>query len=323
MLMKKIAKHLNTINKSILFFLTIILFGCYSSSNKGNLEIERDPSYPRWLKSGNYHTNQTSGICFLGIDNDGNKNFLLADDKGKIHHFKIKDDTLFTFSPIHLGKNVEAFLDTFPKWDFEEITYDKNTNSIFLSIEGNEPNPQKYVGIYKLIFSNNSVYSDTVTGIEKLHINPEELFLKYTSDNIGYEGMAVDKNYFYLGLEGLSENGIFSDHTILFVVDKKNLQIINQIDTKSLGIHTICGLYSDKDNSIYGIDRNNKKLFHLIFDSSNGNIKVKDYMLTGIQINIPGYNQFEYVAALESITMDNNKNIYLLRSSGNSAKKTR
>ena len=48
------------------------------------------------------------------------------------------------------------------------------------------------------------------------------------------------------------------------------------------------------------------------FDSSNGNIKVKDYMLTGIQINIPGYNQFEYVAALESITMDNNKNIYLV-----------
>ncbi len=308
--MKKItAKFLTFITFVILFS---FLIGCNSSPVKRNFDVVKDPAYPRWLKSGNYNTEQTSGICFLGFGKDGEKNFLLADDIGKIHHFSIKNDTVFSFSPVFFGKNAVSFLDTFPKWDFEEIVRDKYTNSTYLSIEGNKPDQQKYVGIYKLIFNNNNVYSDTVVEIEKLHIKPQKLFLKYTADNIGYEGLAVDKNYFYLGLEGFSDSGVFADSTFLFIVDKKNLQIIKQINTRPFGIHTICGLYSDKDNSLYGIDRNNKKLFHLSFEVSAGIFSVKDYGLSDIQINIPGYPQYVYVASLESITMDNDKNIYLV-----------
>ncbi len=309
--MKHIIYSLLKFNKIFPFFFFLIILGCYNAPEKSNLKINEDASYPRWLKSGNYYTQQTSGNCFLGLDKEGNKNFLLADDIGKIHHFKIKDDTIFSFSTVVFGENVKDYLKNFPKWDFEEIVFDKYTNSVYLSIEGNNPEPQKFVGIYKLIFNKNDVYSDTVAGIEKLNVTPEKLFLKYTAGNIGYEGLAVDKNYFYLGLEGFMSSGIFADSTFLFIVNKKDLRIIKQIDTKPFGIHTICGLYSDADNSVYGVDRNNKKLFHLLFDREK-NFSVKKFELAEIPTNIPGYPVYDYVAALESITMDDNKNIYFI-----------
>ena len=292
-------------------FLFLIFLGCYNTPDKYNLKIQEDPAYPRWLESGSYFTEQTSGNCFLGLDKEGNKNFLLADDIGKIHHFKIKNDTIFSFSTVIFSEKVRTYLRPFPKWDFEEIVYDKYTNSVYISIEGNNPDPQKYVGIYRLFFNNDNVYSDTVVGIEKLNIKPQSLFLKYIANNIGYEGLTVDRNFFYLGLEGFSSSGIFGDSTFLFLVDKKDLRIIKQIDTKPLGIHTICGLYSDKDNSVYGVDRNNKKLFHLLFDKS-GEHKIRKFELTDISTNIPGYSIYDYVAAIESITMDDKKNIYFI-----------
>ena len=307
--MKKYTWSINIIFKSALFYLILFFAGCHSSSTQQALVIKKDPAYPRWLKNGNYNTEQTSGACFLGLDKDGNKNFLLADDIGKIHHFQIKADTLFSFSPVFLGENVKAFLDTFPKWDFEEIVYDKYVNSIYLSIEGNNPDFKKYVGIYRLLFEDNNVYADTILGIEKLRFKPENLFLKYTANNIGYEGLAVDSDYFYLGLEGFSESGVFADSTFLFIADKKNLQIVKQISTKKLGIHTICGLYSDKDKSVFGVDRNNKKFFHLNFDNL---LNIKDYGIADIPISIPGYPEYDYVAALESVAMDNNRNIYFV-----------
>lgn len=308
---KKKSEVLVRVNIIFPLFLALIFFGCYNTPDKDNLKIKEDPAYPRWLKSGSYFTQQTSGNCFLGLDKEGNKNFLLADDIGKIHHFRIKNDTIFSFSKVVLGEKVKTYLQPFPKWDFEEIVYDKYTNSVYISIEGNNPEPKKYVGIYKLIFNNDNVYSDTVAGIEKLDIKPQNLFLKYIANNIGYEGLAVDKNFFYLGLEGFSSSGIFADSTFLFIVDKKDLRIIKQLDTKPLGIHTICGLYSDMDNSVYGIDRNNKKLFHLLFDES-GKHRIKKLELTDISTNIPDYPDYDYVAALESITMDNKKNIYFI-----------
>ena len=302
-------KLINQFVKPFLLFLFLIFAGCHSSFDKQDLIIKKDPAYPRWLKSGDINTEQTSGACFLGLDKDGNKNFLLADDIGKIHHFKIRDDTLFSFSPVFFGENAKAFLDTFPKWDFEEIVYDKYSGSIFLSIEGNNPDPQKYVGIYKLLFKNNDVYSDSILEIERLHFKPEKLFIKYTANNIGYEGLAVDKDYFYLGLEGFEDSGVFADSTFLFIADKKNLKIKKQINSKPFGIHTICGLYSDKDKSVFGVDRNSKKFFHFSFDDS---LKVKNYGITDIPINIPDYPEYSYVAALESVSMDNDRNVYFI-----------
>ena len=47
--------------------------------------------------------------------------------------------------------------------------------------------------------------------------------------NVGYEGLAVDENNFYLGLEGIVNNGNFADSTFIFVVDKQSLIIKKKI----------------------------------------------------------------------------------------------
>ena len=88
------------------------------------------------------HSDQTSGITFIKSTSQNKKIFLIADDIGKIYHFKIQNDTIFTFEPVHFSPQVIAYLDTFPKADFEEIVYDKYTGNVYLSIEGNAPDPK-------------------------------------------------------------------------------------------------------------------------------------------------------------------------------------
>ena len=138
---------------------------------------------------------------------------------------------------------------------------------------------------------------------------PVRDFQKYLASNIGYEGLAVDDNYFYLGLEGFTRDKIFADSTILFIAEKNSHKIIKQINTGPLGIHTICGLYSDRNNSLYGVDRNNKTFFHLSFDDR---LNITDTALVKIKTNIPNYNSFDYVASIESVTMDPEKNVYMI-----------
>jgi hypothetical protein len=296
------------VRKSTIFILAAILFGCSYTTVKKNLTLTKDSHYPRWIKSNKLASDQTSGIAFLGKDKKGGEVFLLADDIGLIQHLTIYNDTDFVLSNVFLGHTVQAYLDTFPKEDFEEIVYDKDPDEIYLSIEGNNPDPKKFVGIFNLGFKDNNVFSDTVDSITKLYFQPYDLFLKYVENNIGYEGLAVDSNYFYLGLEGFDDQGVFADSTFLFIADKKTNKIIKQINTKPLGIHTICGLYSDKNYSLYGVDRNNKRIFHINFDK---NLNIKDYALVKIPTSIPGYPDYDYVASLESITMDNDRNFYL------------
>jgi len=273
-----------------------------------NLLIEKSKNYPRWLKVNGYSTDQTSGIAFIGSD-EVSKTFLLADDIGKIHRLVIKGDSLFTFQPIHFSKEVIAFLDTFPKPDFEEIFFDRYTNNLYLSIEVNGEEPVKYAGIYKIKFLQDDLSTDTIVYIGKINFEPGELLERYVKPNIAYEGATVDKNYFYLGLEGFSEENVFVDSTIIFVISKDNSEVVKKISTKDLGIHTICGLYSDKNFSLYGVDRNNKKLFHILFDKE---LNVVDYSSILLETNIPNYPSFEYVSSLESITIDDDGSVYLI-----------
>lgn len=296
------------LKKSLPFLFAFLLISCGGINNHHvELKLIKDSSYPRWL-SGTINADQTSGITFINEIENGDKYFLLADDTGSILHLKISNDTVFTLNPVIFSENFKAFIDSFPKPDFEEIVYDKTRKEVYLSIEGDGRNPAKYAGIYKLYFSNDDVLSDTLAGIEKVNITPHNLFDKYIADNIGYEGLAIDDNYFYIGLEGFTRSGIFADSTILFIADRNSGRIIKQINTKSLGIHTICGLYSDENNSVYGIDRNNRTFFHLLFDES---LNLKDTANVKIETNIPNYKTFDYVASLESVTMDSQKNIYL------------
>ncbi|MDO8260099.1 MAG: hypothetical protein Q7T50_01215, partial [Candidatus Magasanikbacteria bacterium] len=197
-----------------------------------DLPLKPDRHYPQWLKTVDMHTNQTSGIAFLKVA-ESKKYFLLADDIGDLWRFSIAQDTIFELKKLAFSESVQNFLAKFPKKDFEEIAYDKFTGDIYMSIEGNIPEVEKYVGIYQLKFSGNNFFADTIVSLEKIQIYPQKLFLKYVANNIGYEGLAVSEKYLFLGLEGFENKSVFSDSTMIFVVDKKSKRIIKQLSTRN------------------------------------------------------------------------------------------
>jgi len=167
-----------------------------------------------------------------------------------------------------------------------------------------------YHGIYKLKFKDNNIYQDSILEIDKLDFSPEEMFCKNLKPNIGYEGFTADENYFYLGLENEQTNeGNFSSKTVIRIADKKSLTLIKEVSTDTIGISTICGLYSDKNFSLWGIDRNNKKVFKLIFDEY---FNIVDLNFFDIKTVVPKYNHFEYVGSLESITIVPKKFLFLV-----------
>jgi hypothetical protein len=256
-----------------------------------------------------YHTSQTSGITFLGKSDYGTLQFLLADDIGKIHRFFIKEDTLFSFSEIKFNKEVTDYFANFPKVDFEEIFFDKFSGKVYLTVEGNREHYLNYHGIYRLRFKDNNVFQDSVFGIEKLDFEPKEVFYANLKQNIGYEGFTADENYFYLGLENVqTSEGNFSGNTVIRIADKNSLEIIKEISTENIGITSICGLYSDENFSLWGIDRNSKKVFKLILDEY---FNIAEIFFFEIKTVIPRYNNFEYVGSLESITIVTDKFLFM------------
>lgn len=268
--------------------------------NSDDFKIRQAENYPRWLMNEEYKTSQTSGITFLRENSAGAKEFLLADDIGMLHRLFIVEDTLFSFSLIKFSDEIIRYLSNFPKLDFEEIFYDRFTGDVYLTIEGNGLDHLSYHGIYRLKFFDDDIYQDSLLAFEKMDIKPEEKFYSDLFPNIGYEGFTADENYFYLGLENLqTSEGNFSQETLIRIADKKSLTIVKEISTKNLGISTICGLYSDENFSIWGVDRNHRKVFKLLFDEY---FNVVDLCTFEIKTVIPGYDQLEYVASLESIT---------------------
>lgn len=291
----------------ILFLLFSISINVNFAQNE-QTKLELGIHYPLWLKTEDIRTDQTSGISFIKSDSLG-KYFLLADDIGKIHLLLIRNDNSFEINTIAFSDSAKNFILSLPKADFEEIVFDQVTSSVYLSIEGNGNNFKNYVGIYKLHFVNDKFPYKEISYFEKINFTPAKLFYEYTDKNIGYEGLAVDSNYFYLGLEGFVTNYQFADSTLIFIANKSDHNIIKQIDTKNLGIHTVCGLFSDKDYSLWGIDRNQCKIFHLELDK---NLNVINFNLFECSTIIPGYPELNYRPSLESITMDNKNNLYLV-----------
>ena len=288
-------------------FVVLVFFLLEKDTSKPDIHLSKN--YPRWLMNNVYQTSQTSGITFISESDDGTMQFLLADDIGKIHRFFIKDDTLFSFSDIKFSSEVEEYLENFPKIDFEEIFFDKFSDFVYLTIEGNGENHLPYHGVYRLKFKDEDIYQDSVLGIEKLVFQPQGMFNKDIKQNIGYEGFTADENYFYLGLENVqTADGNFSEHTVIRIADKKSLKIIKEISTEKIGIATICGLYSNENFSLWGIDRNNKKVFKLLLDEYFSAVEIN---LFEIRTIIPRYNNFEYVGSLESITIVTDKFLFM------------
>ncbi|MFI5237474.1 MAG: hypothetical protein ACHQLA_06030 [Ignavibacteriales bacterium] len=297
---------------SITLFITVpffcLFFACSQEQPRQN--ISPDKNYPRWLKNDSYRTEQTSGITFLRRSKDGSEEFLLADDVGNIHRFFIKDDTVFNFMKIDFSIDVVNYLKDFPKPDFEEIVYDKYTSDVYITIEGNKENHIDFHGVYKLEFEGDDVFQNSVTKIEKIKFTPEKTFYKNLNKNTGYEGLAVDKNYFYIGLEAvLTPEKSFSGSTNILVANKKSLDIVKEISTESLGITTVCGLYCDENFSLWGIDRNQKKVFKLKLDEYFNIVELNFFEIRTV---IPDFHQYEYAGSLESITFSPGKKLYIV-----------
>ena len=290
---------------TLLFLLSICVV---SNAQNENINLLPDINYPLWLKTDQSRTDQTSGITFIKNECD-KKYFLLADDIGSINLLILNGDSIFSIERILFANSSDQFFSEFPKKDFEEIVYDENTGDVYLSVEGNGVNFNDFVGIYKLVFENRDVLSKRIVYVEKMTYEPSSLFYKHTAWNIGYEGFALDDNYFYLGLEGFQNNYQFADSALIFIANKSDYNIVKEISTKSLGIHTICGLYSDEDYSLWGIDRNNRTIFHILFDEEFNMISFSKF--DGATV-IPGYNYLNYLPSYESITKDDDGNIYIV-----------
>lgn len=305
------VKSFSVMRWSVLFLIIPSTFVIFSSKqDSSGLKILPAENYPRWLMNNVYQTAQTSGIAYLRENEDGKEEFLLADDIGKIHRLFIKDDTLFSFKELNFNAEVTWYFKNFPKLDFEEILYDKFTNQVYISIEGNGDNHQSFHGIYKFEFKDNNIFQDSIVGLEKLSFTPAELFYSDLRPNIGYEGLAVDVNFFYFGMEAMfTPEGSFSGHTVIRIADKKSLVILKEISTENLDISTVCGLYSDENYSLLGIDRNSRKVFKLKLDEYFNIVEINYFEIKTV---IPNFTQFEYVGSLESITLTSNNFLFLV-----------
>lgn len=294
--------------KRLFFILIIFISSSISFSQKEKFNLLLDENYPLWLKSDKANTDQTSGIAF--IKNDCSTNyFLLADDIGAIHLAAIKENKIEKIDKIEFVNETERFFPTFPKMDFEDIAFDKETGEAYLSVEGNGEKFNDFVGIFKLIFKNRDVFTKQVVAIIRINFRPQNLFFKYTSWNIGYEGIALNNKYFFLGLEGFQKDNLFADSTLIFIANKNDMEIVKTINTKEFGIHTVCGLFTDEENSLWGVDRNNRKIFHFLFDEK---FNVKEFTSFNGTTEIPGFKDLNYLPSFESITMDDKKNIYVV-----------
>lgn len=286
-----------------LFFVVVFICSTLNAQTL-NAELNLAKDFPIWLKFDSVRTNQTSGITYL-FDRCGEKYFLLADDIGAIYLLGLKENLITRLEQV----NMQNFFNGYPKQDFEEIVYDRHTQSVFLSVEGNGPDSKRLNNIFKLFFKDNDILSCQVDSLHKIGFTPDALYRKFIKYNIGYEGLAVDQKFFYLGLENFFENFQFVDSTIILIAHKSDLSIVKELNTKDYNVHTICGLCSDADLSLWGVDRNRRKIFHFIFDEE---LSVKDFSSFDCSLQIPGYENLNYLPSFEGITTDDEQNIYLV-----------
>lgn len=281
-------------------------------------DVESIDDYPLWIidSAGNY-IEQTSGIYYLGKLGDESI-FLTCDDIGKINKLTINESiTPPSIKIVEVGfsNEVQEVFTSFRKQDFEDISFDKKENKVYLSVEGyafDKKNPmefKKHEGIYELTCNNDALHFDSLIAITKLDL-PENIF-EYTQDNVGIEGLTLTDNYFFFGLENCRSNeGNFTDSTYLYILNRKTNDLII-IPTRELLISSICGLYARSDYELFGIDRNARSMFSILFKPD---FTIEDVDLLQIDLSIPNHPDINQIlgVAPESITIDDRDNIYVI-----------
>jgi hypothetical protein len=291
-----------------IFFIFIVVFSNAFIDVQDKLKLELMEGYPKWLKDEFRHSDQTSGVTFIGKF-DNKKLFIIVDDIGAIYYLYIDKNENYSLKKIEIKGEAIKKLQLFAKMDFEDVVYDKYDKKLYVSIEGNHNDYLDEVGVYEFIFSDDNILSGEIIDIKKIEIKPKGKILEFVQNNIGFEGVTVDKKYFYLGLEGFQVGKLFADSTYIYIVDKKTKEIIKRVSTKKYKIGTICGLVSLKDKELLGVDRNAGKIFKIQFDDK---FNIVFYDENNIPIQIPKFSNYLYVAAIESITVDDDNFVYCI-----------
>ena len=278
--------------------------------------------YPIWMKdSTGFYSQQTSGLFFIG--REGSKRFFLsANDNGRIDRISIDDSYItprFDVQVLHFEVSSTAiFFQSFAKMDFEDIVYDKLTNKIFVSMEGinggNDLSPptqfatfDKTEGVYELSFNKTILDCDTLKNIRKLPMPP--ITHQYINDNVGFEGMSVSDNFFYLGLENISNaKALFSDSTYLYIINRKT-DDVKIISSKLFDVKSISGLCAVDDFTLCGVDRDAKKIFYIEF---NPDFTIKKTDSRPFELTFPGHEDIslDRMAGMEAIALDAEGFIY-------------
>lgn len=296
------------------FFVLAIIF----YKNFANSKIMNVDNYPIWMIDKNGHqTNQTSGICYLGISKtNGLKQFAVADDDGHIERIMIdekQNPPAITIIPVVLADTVEKFFKDFIKKDFEEISYNKKSERLYITVEGfaqqwKTRDFKLYEGVYEMTYDKDYYNFDTILTVKKLPM-PDTVF-QYTQANCAFEGLGVTDNNFFLGLENIqTPQGSFTDSTLIYVVNRKNFNDIHYLMLKQYKIVTVCGLYAKDDQNLYGVDRSSRNMFHITLDT---NFNITDVKLIAMDLPIPGHPDIDggITFPIESITMDENGRFY-------------
>lgn len=300
-----------------LFF--IIVYIIFTSLYNRSIELVR--GFPIWMKSpSGLYSRQTSGLFFIGREGS-KKIFLSANDNGRIDKIYIDD----SFTPPQIDVKIlhfnvastAKFFQDFPKLDFEDIVYDRITDKILVSIEGNSgltDNPaQKLVdfkdneGVYEFSFNNTILTCDTLKNVRKITMPPE--IYKYTNDNLGFEGMAITDNFLFMGLENITDSvGQFTDSTYLYILDRKTNDV-KTISSKKLGIRSITALCAQDDYTLYGVDRESKAIFCVKF---NPDFSVKDVRSKPFDLPMPMHPDIymDKISGVEAIALDDEGYIY-------------
>ncbi|MBS1492696.1 MAG: hypothetical protein JST55_04265 [Bacteroidetes bacterium] len=286
-----------------------------------NKAIEPVRGYPIWMKdTAGMYSQQTSGLYFIGRV-EKKKFFLSANDNGRIDRISVDDSYFppkFDIQVLHFEVSSTAkYFQTLAKLDFEDIVYDKLTNKIFVSIEGNsginDMNPpqittsKKTEQVCELSFNKTILDCDTLKNIRKISM-PDTIF-KYTNDNIGFEGMGITDNYFFMGLENITdEDGQFSDSTYLYIVGRKTNDV-KVIPSKLFNAKTVTSLCAVDDYNLYGVDRDSKKIFNIKF---NKDFTIKEVKSQPFELTMPGHTDIsmERMAGVEAIALDDEGYIY-------------
>jgi hypothetical protein len=307
---------MNQLFKVLTPFILIVLYIIFTNLYESRLELAK--GYPIWMKgSDNLYSSQTSGLFYIG-KKENKKYFLSANDNGRIDKISVDESITppkFDVQIIHFQVSTTArFFAELAKMDFEDIVYDEVTNKIIVSIEGNSDfvpprrvSYQKTEGLYELELNKPIMDCDTLKNVKKIPM-PEELFL-HTNDNIAFEGFTITNNYMFLGLENYTDvNSQFSDSTYLYIVNRKTNEI-KTISSKLFNVRSITGLCAKDDYTLYGTDREAKRIFYIKF---NPDFTIKTHRSESFELEMPGHSDIslDKMSGVEAIAVDDEGNIY-------------